>query len=331
MGGQNSFIWSDSHSLDPNLKLRTILDRAVVRITRKFDRYPLVEAGIRGTIGQTYIDLGLYADAQKQLKRALQLYRQVWGAEHPGIWEPVNSLGRSLYLQGKYSEAEALFTKSLGAHTMRLLQRHETRFLEGQYELYSMSYLAKCYYAQGKYAQAEAIEKATLENRRRVMGPEHPLTLVVLADLVSMYQRQGRYALAETYGTDVLVKRRNVLGAEHPDTMVSAADLALAYLSQGRFAESESLSRGALDVDRKNQPEDWQRFRAESLQGVSMAGQKKYAKAEPLLVEGYQQMVARKDRIGVPDWYHLELGREWLVKLYEAWGKPEKAAKWRKR
>src|SRR6516162_4875524 len=113
--------------------------------------------------------------------------------------------------------------------------------------------------------------------------------------------------------------------------MASAADLALVYLSQGKFAASEPLAREALEFDRKKQPEDWQRFRAESLLGASLAGQKKYAEAEPLLLEGYQGMVARKNRIAVPDWYHLEWARKWIVELYEAQGKPEKAAKWQQK
>ena len=67
------------------------------------------------------------------------------------------------------------------------------------------------------------------------------------------------------------------------------------------------------------------------LVGASLAGQKKYAEAEPLLLEGYQGMVARKDRMEVPDWYHPDRAREWLVQLYQAWGKPEKAAEWKKK
>jgi tetratricopeptide (TPR) repeat protein len=113
--------------------------------------------------------------------------------------------------------------------------------------------------------------------------------------------------------------------------MASAADLALAYQSQRKFAESEALAREALEFDRKKQPDDWQRFRAESLLGASLAGQKKYVEAERLLLEGYQGMLARKDRIDVPEWYHLDRAREWIIQLYQAWGKPEKAAEWREK
>ena len=137
--------------------------------------------------------------------------------------------------------------------------------------------------------------------------------------------------MAEAYAAQALAGRRHALGPEHPDTMASAADLALAYLSQGKFTESEPLAREAMEFDRKKQPDDWQGFRAETLLGASVAGQKKYAEAEPLLLEGYQGMVARKDKMEIGNWYHLDRAREWIVQLYQAWGKPEKAAEWKKK
>jgi hypothetical protein len=114
------------------------------------------------------------------------------------------------------------------------------------------------------------------------------------------------------------------LGSENPDTIASADDLALARLSQGKFAASEPLASEALQFYRRKQPDDWQRFRAESLLGASLAGQKKYAEAEPLLLEGYREMTAHQDRIAVSDRYHLDRARECLTRLYKAWGKPEK-------
>jgi hypothetical protein len=45
---------------DPDLKVRTALDRAAAGITGKFNGRPLVEAAIRQTIGRTYLDLGIY-------------------------------------------------------------------------------------------------------------------------------------------------------------------------------------------------------------------------------------------------------------------------------
>jgi eukaryotic-like serine/threonine-protein kinase len=81
----------------------------------------------------------------------------------------------------------------------------------------------------------------------------------------------------------------------------------------------------------KQQPEDWAKFRAESLLGASLAGQKKYVEAEPLLLSGYRGMEQRMSEAGPQNAYHLDRARQWIVDLYQAWGKPEAAARWRAR
>jgi tetratricopeptide (TPR) repeat protein len=193
-----------------------------------------------------------------------------------------------------------------------------------------MNNLSNVYWSQGKYAQAEALFSQTAEISRRVLGPEHPRTLEFLSDSADMYQRQGKYAVAEALAAQVLAGRRRALGLAHPDTLqASTPALALAYVSQGKFAESEPLAREALEFEKK-QPDERQRFRAESLLGASLAGQKKYAEAEPLLLDGYQGMLARKERMGAPNSYHRDLAHEWIVRFYQAWNKPDKAAEWKK-
>ena len=62
-----------------------------------------------------------------------------------------------------------------------------------------------------------------------------------------------------------------------------------------------------------------------------LAGEQRYAEAEPLLVEGYRGMLARKERIAAPYRYPVDNARESIVQLYQAWGKPEKAAEWKKK
>jgi len=153
----------------------------------------------------------------------------------------------------------------------------------------------------------------------------------LLKDFAAMHQRQGQYAIAGRETLLVLMERRRTLGSDNPVTMAAAADMALARLSEGNFHSSEWVAREALEFYRKRQPDDWQRFRAESLLGASLAGQKKYAEAEPLLLEGYQGMLARKERIGETNRSHLDRAREWIVQLYQAWGKSEKADEWKKK
>jgi eukaryotic-like serine/threonine-protein kinase len=65
------------------------------------------------------------------------------------------------------------------------------------------------------------------------------------------------------------------------------------------------------------------------LLGASLAGQKKYAEAEPLLVSGYEGMRQRADTVPVYNRSQLEQAGKWIVQLYQDWGQPEKAAEWR--
>jgi eukaryotic-like serine/threonine-protein kinase len=472
---------------DPDLKVRTALDRAAQRIEGKFPKQPEVEAAIRDTIGRTYTDLGLHPDAEKQLERALDLRRRVLGPEHPDTLKSMNNLAALYELEAKYAQAEALDSQSLEIERRLLGSEHadtlksmanlaSVYFDEGKYAqaealqrqtleikrrvlgadnpdtlrsassladvywhdgkmaqaeelhsqtleikhrvlgaehpstLQSMSNLAAIYEEEGKYAQAEALDIQTLEIKRRVLGPEHrstlnsvnnlaivywfqgkyaqaeplfsqtvqierrvlgpehPATLNSISNLAGLYtdegryaqaetlfaqvlpiqrrvlgpehqftlntmnsmaanyQKEGEFALAETCAAQDLAARRHAMGSEHPDTMMTASDLALAYVSEGKYTESEPLAREAMEFDQKKQPDDWQRFRAESLLGASLAGEKKFADAEPLLVEGYQGMLARENLISASDHYHLQRARQWLIQLYKKWGKPDKAA-----
>jgi tetratricopeptide (TPR) repeat protein/predicted Ser/Thr protein kinase len=475
---------------DPDLKVRTALDRAAARIAEKFGAQPSVEASIRETIGQTYMDLGMYPEAATHLTRAQELNRRLLGLEHQSTLRTSSSLGRLAQLQAKYPQAEALLSRTLDAQRRVLGLNHPDTLLsmnnlgivywrrgkfaqaetllaqalgirrrvsgpddrrtlwlmlnlagvydhEGKYDraealdqetlaiqrrvlgpehpdtLITMNNLGVIYFKQGKYAQAEALDAQTLDTRRRllgrehidtlmsmtnlantyafqgkyaeaealesetfetqsrvlgpehsetmmslgnladtyelrgkhaqaaellnralqitrrVLGPDHPDTLNNLADLGFMYERQGKHAAAESYVSQALVGRRRALGPSHPDTLSSVADLAQVYHSEGKFAKSETLAREAVDFMRKAQPDDWQRFRAESLVGAALAGQKRFDEAEPLLLQGYRGMADRKDRMGPPNQYYLDCASEWMATLYEAWGRPDKASQWR--
>jgi tetratricopeptide (TPR) repeat protein len=276
------------------------------------------------SLAVVYREQGKYAQAEALQSQTLEIQRRVLGPEHPETLSSMNNLALVYKNEGKYAQAEPLYSQTLEIKRRVLGPEHLST-------LGTMNNLGNVYFMQGKYAQAEALFNRTLEIKRRALGPDHPSTLNTLSGFASMYQRQGKFTLAETYSAQSLAGRRRTLGSEHPDTMASAADLALAYQSQGKFGEAEPLAREALEFNRKKQPDDWQRFRAESLLGAALAGQKKYVEAEPLLLEGYQGMAVRKGRIDVPNWYHLDLAREWLVQLYQAWGKPAKAAEWRKK
>ena len=101
-------------------------------------------------------------------------------------------------------------------------------------------------------------------------------------------------------------------------------------LLEKKPAEAELKLRECLTIRQKIQPDDWTTFDTESILGEALLDQKKFADAEPLLLSGYEGMKQREDTIPSQDKPHLTQALERLVRLYEAWGKPDKAAKWRK-
>jgi tetratricopeptide (TPR) repeat protein/tRNA A-37 threonylcarbamoyl transferase component Bud32 len=263
-----------------------------------------------------------YARAEALYAEALQIQRRVLGADHPDTPMSMNNLARMYALQGKYAQAEPLFREALEIQRRVLGPDHT-------YTLISMESLATMNEVLGRHAQADELFLKALELSRGALGAEHPITLTILADLGSIYERRGEYAQAHAFIGQALAGRRHALGADHPETMSSVADLALVYMSQGKLAESEPLAREAVEFTRKNQPEAWQRFGEECLLGAILSGQKKFDEAERLLLGGYQGMEARKKEMGVPNWYFLDRVRGWIADLYQAWGKPDKAAGWR--
>jgi hypothetical protein len=65
--------------------------------------------------------------------------------------------------------------------------------------------------------------------------------------------------------------------------------------------------------------------------GASLAGQRKYGDAEPLLLAGYQGLSNRESTIPAPNRSAIEQAGERIVQLYQDWAMPEKAAEWREK
>ena len=477
---------------DPDLKVRTALDRAAAGIAGKFDRQPAVEAAIRQTMGEAYKDLGLLPEAQKQLERALELRQGIVGGDHPDTLHTLGLLGEVYWMQGqraevgllwnkllasqrrvlgernsetldtmgnlavlahaegrdgeaealyrrvldieravmgerneqtlttmdnlatfytgtgRYAQSEALLTRTLEARTRALGQDHLTTMQstnnlatllasEGKYEqsgallskllesqrrvlgpehpttLVGMSNLAKVQALEGMYEAAEALYTRLVEIRRRVLGETHPGTFIVMNNLAAVWRNEGRLAEAEKLENQVLEAERKLLGEDHRETLVARNYLGLIYQRQGRYADAEALFQKLADARRRvlgarhidtartltslgevrmqeakhgdaeaplreavaiyesTKSDEWGRYSAASLLGASLAGQRRFAEAEPLLVSGYASLVERRALIPAERHGVVEEAGGRIVHLYEEWGKAEKAAEWRGR
>jgi serine/threonine protein kinase len=170
---------------DPNITVRTVVDRAAQNIQGKFGQQPEVEGAIRSTIGNTYQDLGLFPQAGKQLESALALDRRVLGLDNPKTLRAMADLSWVYEVQGKYAPAEALLQQSLEISRRVLGPEHRVT-------LRSMSTLGWLYELEGKFDRAEELLQKALEISRRVLGPENRATLVTMANLGDVYANSHR-------------------------------------------------------------------------------------------------------------------------------------------
>src|SRR6185295_4018564 len=109
---------------DPDVKVRTLLDRAAQTIEGNFAGEPLTEAAIRLTIGKAYRALGQYPDAQRQLERSVELYAARLGADDPVTLDGKSSLAYLYGAQGRYDLAEPLSEQVVRGRTLRLGATH---------------------------------------------------------------------------------------------------------------------------------------------------------------------------------------------------------------
>ena len=307
---------------DPDLKVRTALDRAAAGIAQKFDKQPLVEASIRQTIGNAYVDLGIYPEAQKHLERAMDLRRRLLGEDHPDTLSVMNDLAWLYRDEGKFPQAEPLARKVVeirrrllgekhpdtldAMNRLGLLYRFEGKLAQAEAlssqvleiqkrmsgeehpaTLFAMNSLGYVYQVEGKYKQAETLLSKQFEIRQRVSGPEHPATLMAADNLATVYYRQREYAQAESLFAKNLEIRRHVLGEEHPDTLDTMNNLGAVYRAEGKFAQAETLFSKVLEMKRRVLGEEHPSTLISMLNVAVLFGYKgEYSKAEPLMVRG---------------------------------------------
>ena len=98
---------------------------------------------------------------------------------------------------------------------------------------------------------------------------------------------------------------------------------------QRKGAQAEPLLRQALAFREKGDRDNWGLYRARAFLGACLAGERRYAEAEPLLLGGYNGMRQRASRMPAKERKWIGVTGEQIVGLYSQWSKPEQAAEWR--
>jgi tetratricopeptide (TPR) repeat protein len=157
----------------------------------------------------------------------------VLGENHPNTLTMVDSLGALYRAQGKYSLAEAVFTKNLEARRRVLGEEHPEA-------LSALANLGAVYGRQGKYSQAEPLLLRLLEIRRRVMGAQSPATTEALV-LVGLVQFELRKYVDAEKSTREAISGYEKAGIDDWRPYRNLALLGASLSGQGKHAEAEAF------------------------------------------------------------------------------------------
>lgn len=228
--------------------------------------------------GKILSDQAEYEEAEPLLQRALLIYEQILGPEHPDTVKSLNNLAQLYQTQSRYEEAEVLWQRALSIHKHLWGPDHPDTAL-------ALSHLALLYQHQGRYQEAEPILVQALNIIESALGTEHSNVATPLHSLARLYHFQGRYSEAEPLYKHTLAIQSNTIGAEHLDTAVTLNNLARLYHVLGRLHDAETLFLRALAIQEKVHGPDHPHT-ATSLHNLAgiYQDQERYQEAEALLL-----------------------------------------------
>jgi hypothetical protein len=256
------------------------------------------------------------------------MQRQLFGNEHPDVANSLNSLAAIQGSQGKLAEAEASEREAVAIQRKVLGKEH----LE---VANSLNTLATLLQQQSKLADAEQTQRESLEMRAKTLGEGHPEVAVGMANLAVILRLQNKLTDAENLLRRAVALQRKLLvstpseaPAARNNLAMSLRQLALTRLAQEEFVDAEATARECLQLAEQELPDDFQTHHARHLVGASLLGQKEFAKAEPLLVAGFEGMQKQSARTGAASKSALLQAAKRLIQLYELTQQPEKQQAW---
>ncbi|HKM65620.1 MAG TPA: serine/threonine-protein kinase [Candidatus Acidoferrum sp.] len=279
-------ISDPSESRGNSVTAREILDKASKNINSGLAQDPELQAQMMHVMGNVYLNLGLYRQAEALFEPALATRRRLLGSKNLDTLESMADLAWVYESEGRFAEGEKLQRETLdilqrtqgpdNVHTLSLMgnlaasltdQKHydqaekiQTELLERERRvlgpehkntLNTMNNLSRTYFKEGRYAEAEKMLREVLAVRQRVSGPDAPETLIVTYNITVALAHEHRYPEADALLDEVIQNERRVLGPSHPQTLKSMVALAGNFLDEGRYAEAAKLQGEVLDLRRQ--------------------------------------------------------------------------------
>jgi non-specific serine/threonine protein kinase/serine/threonine-protein kinase len=235
----NMFKVSDPGEARGNtITAREILDKSAEEIETGLAKDPVLQSQLMGTIGHTYINLGLFKKAEATYERAIAIGRRE-GRLSPATLSSMSSLGVIYVRQGRYADGEKLLRETIDAQRRELGPNSEPSLITTRYLAFDLE-------GQGKYKEAEQLQRQGLDMDRRSLGPENSETLLAMNNLANILDDERRLTEAEQLYRQTLEIQQRTLGPDYFSTLTTASNLAAVLEEQYRLPEAEKLQREVL-------------------------------------------------------------------------------------
>jgi serine/threonine protein kinase len=275
-------------------------------------------------LGTAYCRARRAADAVAMLEETLRRCEGSEVAEHPVALATRNNLGDAYAAAGRLADAAREFRAVLDRAPARLGADHP-------HVLATTFNLAEAYRRLGRTDDALPLHEAALAGRLRALPRTADDVFHSLRATADLYTTLDRETDARRLILD-RIERARVRFAADPSALTRELGRAGADLLGARqFADAERVLREALAVREAADPGGMFTANLRSLLGAALAGQQKYAEAEPLVVAGYEGMRRHAAQIRPEDRWTLDQAGRRVVDVYDAWGRPAEAAAWRAR
>jgi serine/threonine-protein kinase len=261
------------------------------------------------------------ARAEPLMLEAVELARKHYGNDHMTMGVAYENLGLMYEGDGELDKAEAEYQQALDVFNRTSEASSATR-------ISTLVNLSRVLGKRQKYQEAERLLGQALELFRTSTDRNEFYLGNILRQSALISSSKHNYATAEEQATEsVEIARRASTGIIAQGTLAEALDdLGLVLINSGKPAQAEPYLREALTIrstiNSKGHP---QVAAASGLLGECLTKQKRYREAESLLVESYNDL---ESSLGEQNSLIIE-AQQRLVKLYEDWGKPNLAARYR--
>ncbi len=271
---------------DPDVKVRTLLDRTAERLNGRFADQPLTEAAIRMTLAATYRNLGFSAEAQPHADRAAMLRIAGLGQNHHDALQAKLVQAILYYDLGQYDRTESACHDVLNARG-----DHAGR---DDLHIHAKQYLALVFRDRGQYQKAEEMYKVALRDVTTEQGANHSEAQFIKHGLAVVYHYREMHERAAPLFREVVEWRSDNLGRDHRDTQNSLQGLAAALTALRRFDEAEPIYHELIEATSRLRPDHPNLLNYKTSLALLRFRQGSYDQAETLYREVVEARLAKR-------------------------------------